>query len=223
MPYPDKLYRCNIGAVTPGEQIVNTLWVRLDDTTAVTPDLPQTIANQVRDAWAKFILGGNDGSLPQNEQFAGGTAWDRVTCYPVNALGKATAVAEATFGPTVKGSESFALPAQTALVVTTLTGSPGRSARGRMYLGGLGRSILGGDGRLTAPRQTAITTAFGKFLVAVRSRPNLGDLWRPVVVSPTTGTARKITAITVGDLTDTMRSRRTSLREIRASAVVDAS
>ena len=68
-----------------------------------------------------------------------------------------------------------------------------------------------------------LTAALAAFYVAVRSDPNDGDSFRPVVVSPTKNQARKITAVSVGDLFDVMQSRRKSLREVRATGVVDAS
>lgn len=220
MPYPPRLWRCNINAATPGEQIVNTLWVQ-QDLASAAPFSTQQVADRVRDSWNKFILGGNDGSLAVQNMFAGTTDWTSIGAYKVDALGKSTEQAEATFGPLCVGSASNAMPPQIAVCMTTLTGAPGRSQRGRMFLGGLGRDQLTSAGRMTAVDSQRLSDSFAKFMIAVRSDALDPDEIRPVVVSPTKTQARKITQVSCGDLYDVIRSRRKSLREQRTLAVVD--
>jgi hypothetical protein len=137
----------------------------------------------------------------------------------VNSLGKAIDQAEAVFSG-VKGSGSQALPPQCALVVTLLTGAPGRSARGRLFLGGLS-TFLTPEGRVLPGSQQTIVDAMASFYVQLRNDPNAPDVMRPVVVSPTTTSARKITRVNVGNVVDTMRSRRGKLVEARLARPVD--
>jgi hypothetical protein len=59
------------------------------------------------------------------------------------------------------------------------------------------------------------------FYVQLRSVNNAPDVMRPVVVSPTTTSARKITRVQVGNVIDTMRSRRGKLVESRIARPVD--
>jgi hypothetical protein len=221
MPYVDRLYRVNINAETPGEITVNTVWVRADTITnsAVTA---QRVADKVRDSWGAMVTAGLGGAVgsPMAPFFANGTIFRSVTAYKVNALGKSVEQAEAPFGATVKGTGSQALPAQCALVTTLLTGAPGRSARGRLFLGGLS-TFLDGSGRVLPASQLTIAKNMAGFYVDVRSTATNPDDFRPVVVSPTTTTARKITRIQVGNVMDTMRSRRGKLVEGRVSETVD--
>jgi hypothetical protein len=77
------------------------------------------------------------------------------------------------------------------------------------------------DGRVPIALRDRYARNIAGFYGAVRNNPGGGDDFRPVVVSPKLGTARKITAITVGDLYDTMRSRRNRLVEARVRFTVD--
>jgi hypothetical protein len=221
MGYVNDLYRCNINAQTPGEILVNTVWMRQD--AGSVPNLsPQQVADRVRDAWTNLINVGSGpfaASVPLRPYFADDTVWTSVTAYKVNALGKAVDQAEAAFVG-VDGQGSQALPPQCALVVTLLTGAPGRSARGRMFLGGLS-TFLTPQGRVLPASQQIITDAMASFYVQLRQTNNAPDVVRPVVVSPTTTTARKITRVQVGNVIDTMRSRRGKLVEARIARPVD--
>lgn len=219
MPYPDRLYRCNLNAVTAnGERIVNTVWMRRDTVNDATA---QGVANRVRDSWSKAFTAPPAGVITLSGVFFGATRWTNVTVYKVNALGQSTEQAEAAFGAAVVGSAGAAVPPQVALVVTLLTGAPGRSARGRMFLGGLSTNGLTADGRLTTARRDDIVAAMTGFYKDLRQSTAVDDAIRPVVVSPTKTDARKITAIQVGDVFDTMRSRRGSLIEARGRGSVD--
>jgi hypothetical protein len=219
MPYPDRLFRCNINATTPGEIVVNTVWVREDALNNVAT--PQTIADKVRDTWSTMVTAGiGEGqSSPLAPYFANGTKFTSVTAYRVNGLGKSTEQAEATFATAVKGTGSMALPPQCAIVTTLLTGAPGRSARGRLFLGGLS-TFLTDEGRITPAAQLVLANNLAGFYIGVRAQAG-GDTFRPVVVSPTTTQARKITRIQIGNVVDTMRSRRGKLVEGRLAVAVD--
>ncbi len=141
----------------------------------------------------------------------------------MEADGRAKQQAEAAFPVGVKGTGTSALPGQIALCVTLLTGAPGRSNRGRLFLGGMSTAMSGPNGTVSGTPQAAVVEAVGKFYVALRDQPFGNDDVRPVVVSPTTGTSRKITAVQIGNVLDTMRSRRNARGEVRLGAVVDSS
>ncbi len=223
MPYPAGLVRANINAnLGSGEIMVNTVWIRGDQAAGFDMLPLQGIADRVRDAWRGFIELGQGGALAQGAAFSTNTQWTKVSAYRVNALGKATEQAEALFPATTKGSQNTALPPQTALVVTTLTARPGRSGRGRFYLGGLSTAGLTAGGRHSVNSANAIALAMAQFYVAIRDQPNVGDAYRPVVVSPTPGDSFKIKSVAVGDVYDTMRSRRNKLVEAKSPSVVDA-
>lgn len=218
--YADRLYRCNVTASTPGEQIVNTIWMQKDPASLDSKGT-QDIADRVRDVWTSLITGGLRNSVPaQAALFAATTQWTTVDVYKVDAAGRATEQASATFAPTVKGSGTGALAPQLSLVATLLTAVPGRSGRGRMYLGGLSNSLSGADGRLAANNAAAIASAWAQMYADLRHDAADPDDFRPVVASPTKGTANAITKVQVGDVFDTMRSRRANLVEARSTANV---
>jgi hypothetical protein len=221
MPYADRLYRANINAVINGDSMVHTVWMQADQGN-LQSNLTQLVAERVRDKWAQFISGGNDGSPSLAGLLSTGTRYTTVQAYKIDADGTASDVADAAFATTVKGSGTTGMPSHVALVVTLLTGAPGRSRRGRLYLGGFSSSTtLTTDGLLAGTAHTNLTTSAGKFYTALRD--NVGnDLIRPVVVSPTLGTASKITTVQIGNVWDTMRSRRKARVEVRQAANVDA-
>jgi len=221
MPYPSRLVRCNINATTPGEIVTNTVWIRFDTLAQINQDQLQLVVDRVRNSWATAVSDGFGTGGGLGPIFSNAMQWRTVTGYLVDSAGRSQGQAEATFAPATKGAEAFTLPPQTALVVTLLTGAPGRSARGRIFLGGLAQGVGTTDGRVPIALRDRYARNIAGFYGAVRNNPGGGDDFRPVVVSPKLGTARKITAITVGDLYDTMRSRRNRLVEARVRFTVD--
>jgi hypothetical protein len=179
------------------------------------------IADRVRDAWSTMILAGFNASGPLDVDFNANTVWRSVNVYKVDALGKATGQSESAFASNVKGGSGSMVPPQCAIVVTTLTGAPGRSARGRMFLGGLSNNGNDFTGRINPLTRDRLAKGVGGMFTQLRSSGFQADVIRPVVVSPTKNDARKITAVQVGDVYDTMRSRRNKLVEARIRQSVD--
>ncbi len=222
MPYPDKLYRFNItGTVPGGDQQVHTVWMRADPATA-TAGVLQGLTDRVRDKWAETINGGTGLPLGLATKLAAETVYTSVSGYSVDAFGRATTQAEALFAAGVKGTATSAVPPQVALVVTLLTARPGRSGRGRLFLGGFAGSNVLTSGRYAPAARDAVADAMAGFYTRLRDLQGTADLFRPVVVSPTLGDSFKISKIAVGDVFDTMRSRRNALVEAKVSRVVDA-
>lgn len=224
MAYPDKLARFNINAsIVGGEVMVHTVWLRRDtDGFGNNADL-QTMADKVRDDWAKSIGGFTGGPPGLGGYLHNATTYTSVDAYAVDAAGHATQQAESLFAAGVTGEQTNALPPQNAVVVTLKTSRPGRSGRGRLYLGGFGTNILAPTGRLSTVARDAFAANLAGFYTRLRDLPLQGDGFRPVVVSPRLTQSFKIAGIEVGDVVDTMRSRRSDLLESRKSAVVDAS
>lgn len=223
MAYPSGLYRFNITASTiGGEQIVHTVWMRRDGTGALDPTGLQSLADRVRDRWTETVNGGSGMPAGLAAHLYTATEYQKVSAYSVDSAGRATAQAESSFATGVKGTATAALPAQCALVTTLLTAQPGRSGRGRLYLGGLGVSLLTASGRADFTKVGAIADAMGGFYTRLRNDTLQNDTFRPVVVSPTKTASYKITSVAVGDVIDTMRSRRNGLVENKDSTVVDA-
>lgn len=224
MAYPDGVYRTNINATLQGgETMTHTVWCRTDTLNAGIPDMTQQIANRIRDTWSQLVTVGLPNGASIGSRLHTETRYTNCTTYKVDALGKATELAEAAFDAQIAGTGTSALPPQLALVTTLLTNRPGRNGRGRIYLGGLSNNILGADGRLGTLTRDSMAGAMAEFYKAVRHTPLNGDTFRPVVVSPTITDSFKVTKVAVGDVLDTMRSRRASLTENKAIQVVDES
>lgn len=144
-----------------------------------------------------------------------------VTCRYVDVNGKTVMQQEAL--PTVAAvapATGAYWPNQNAIVVTLLTGTAGRSGKGRVYLPLLG-NIIAADGHHGAA--ASIATAFSTFL------KDLNTGWaalpgseneRAVVGSRTAGFLSVITGVKVGNVVDTQRRRRSSVAETYSSQPV---
>jgi len=107
------------------------------------------------------------------------------------------------------------LTAQSAVVCSIRTDSPGGSGRGRFYWPALGASVST-QGRLANPSNAALATDFKAYLLGIRSDlaaafPTIGfDL---AVRSKATKTTPHAVRLQVGDIIDTQRRRRDALPE----------
>jgi hypothetical protein len=223
MPYTDRLARFNITAVINGEISVNTVWMRNDSPAFGLGGNLEAMTKKVRDEWSKLVLGGVGLAAGIAPHLWVGAEYNAVNGYRVDALGKATEQYNAAFAPGVKGTSANVLPLHNALVISLQTKQPGRSGRGRLFLGPIGAGVLASNGRVTPAVRDAIALAFAGFYTRLRDLPAADDKFRPVVASRTKTDAYPITALNVGDYIDTMRSRRSALVENRVSQVVDAS
>lgn len=222
LTYAPRLVRCNVTATTiNGETVVNTIWMQTDAFAGFGSVELVDVANRVRDAWTTMLVTGFNGSLGINDLFHSQTVWRTVSAYAVDSRGRATNQGESTFLATAKGSGASTQAPQVAIVVTTLSGVPGRSGRGRIFLGGLSNASMGSDARIAVGARDRIAQAVGGMYQQARNAPFQSDVIRPVIVSPTTGQARRIRAVTVGDVFDTMRSRRNRYVEARFRQTVD--
>jgi hypothetical protein len=223
MPYAARLHRFNILAtLIGGESLVHTVWLQQDQIDTNPAGALQDMTNKVRDEWANTLNGPAGGPINLKQNLASTTLFTTVKGYSVNSLGQATLQAEAPFAPNLVGIGGNGLPPQDSVCVTLLTAVPGRSGRGRLYLGQMAVNTLTTQGRLVDTARDNIAAAMAGFYTRVRSIPGYPDQWRPVVASPKLGTANKIIKVTVGDVVDTMRSRRNTLNETRSSGTVDS-
>lgn len=110
-------------------------------------------------------------------------------------------------------SESSALPADVAIVVSLRSPVANRTGRGRFYLPQPTTNALTAVGRLDETAQQAIVDA----LLAAWTQANAAGE-SPVIYSRTQRATREITAFNVGDLFDTQRRRENALNESRVAA-----
>jgi hypothetical protein len=223
MAYTDRLSRFNVTGVINGEIAVNTIWLRNDSGTFGPGGSLETQTNKVRDEWKRLIEGGAGLPVGIAPFIWTGCTYNEVQGYRVDAAGRATEQFQAAFPAGVKGQGADALPLHNALCITLKTNQPGRSGRGRLFMGPLVQSMLVSNGRINLQARDEIAKAFAGFYTRLRDVGAAQDAFRPVIASRTKTDAYKITSVSVGDYVDTMRSRRSALVENRQSEVVDAS
>lgn len=106
----------------------------------------------------------------------------------------------------VSGTAStISLPNQIATVVTTLTGRPGRSYRGRCYLPPVTTAAMIGTNQLSTANATLLCNAYAGFLQGVHDSSSGAH---PVVSSSRLGAMTPITSVQVDTVFDTQRRRR---------------
>lgn len=127
-------------------------------------------------------------------------------CYPDGGP-DATAVAIQDVTATA-GTNATALPNQTARVVTILTGSAGRSHRGRIYLPGTGEAMSGSTGHFTSTG-SSILSAMNTWIEACIAAAVLpgGSGVALRVVSPKLSSAFVATTLRTDNIPDVQRRR----------------
>ena len=103
---------------------------------------------------------------------------------------------------------SGSLPNQCAVVVSKITGFAGSRNRGRMYLPPVAIGELTAAGRLASGTLTALAAGMTAWKNSL-----IGDGFTPVLVSQSQSANLVITTLRIGDVVDTMRTRRGSLAE----------
>ena len=148
-----------------------------------------------------------------------------ITSFRVEGRNSATdlvmAAEAAPSGGAISGTGSPSKPYQTSIVASLLTGFAGASNRGRLYWPALG-AVIGTNLRLSTPTPAAFAEAMANYLTAIQGAisgvAGFSDSTL-VVYSPTTGTKRVVTEISVGDVLDIQRRRRDKAVESRVANV----
>lgn len=119
------------------------------------------------------------------------------------------------------GTGGSMLPPQVAVAVTLRTAAArGLASLGRVYLPPFSATTLDAGGRLNTAACDLTAQRFANLLTNLGNWPNvdnLNDYGNVCVMSKVrTAATRRVNRVDVGDLFDTMRSRRKSLREHRS-------
>lgn len=105
-------------------------------------------------------------------------------------------------------SGQYPLPSETAVCLSLVTASAGRSGRGRCYLPGPARDQINEDGRVLAAFQSDVADA------AQAMGNDINDATHFLAVaSQTTAGIQPVTRVRVGDVFDVQRRRRDALIE----------
>lgn len=129
------------------------------------------------------------------------------------------ALSEFTFPNNQPGTGTPKMSAQAAVVVSTLTNTPGARGRGRLYWPAVGAGI-DSSLRLTSPTTTNVATAMKSYIDAIESALGTafdGATFNLAVRSKTAATTPKVARLRVGNVIDNQRRRRDSLVESYAT------
>lgn len=117
----------------------------------------------------------------------------------------ATAQAELIFSSAKVGTGSSIVSARNSLVASTLTGLPGRSNRGRMYVPATGAPCTTGH-VFTTPSCTAVSTSIAGWLSALNAS-QIGSRALRAIVPANRDFAAAITQVAADNVPDTQRRR----------------
>lgn len=175
--------------------------------------------------WATNVKNLNSGAiLPAQMARALGTQTkiDFVRTARIGADGKESAVALIQLGTAIAGQGDPVHDAQTAIVVSLLTGRPGGSNRGRIYLPAQGVPLA--DGRASANFTSQLATAAGTWVQSIGDAANnfSGPATQDtsVCIASSKGFLAVVTSVRVGNRLDSQRRRAESQDEVYSSAVV---
>lgn len=198
MPYAPGTVKCSIGGDLAGGEVFSyTLafrgaanWdqTRLDR-------LNGAVAAGLENAFLTAAVKGH---------FNATTVWQTIRCYLYTG-GTAAAIISEQGGINIAGTAAAgSLPNQVSEVVTLLTGLPGRSNRGRIYLPPMSVGVVSGAGQNGAG-VTDTLEALRSMLQGIKDLPDDGA---PVVVaSLRTGSMRDVTSIRMDSRFDVQRRR----------------
>lgn len=175
--------------------------------------------------WAEAIAQLNTGSvLPFNVMQGLGkvVTIEGVRTELQDDSGKLLMAAEALLPKPVGGARAAIHPYQTAQVVTLLTGRPGRSYKGRLFLPALSRELDATTLRVNSVVNPLIAKDMAVWLESVAQALPGAVRIQPVVFSQKMNVATPVTAVSVGNLLDTMNRRRDALAEVYSVARLGA-
>ena len=216
MGVPARVVRANIRAtVGASEEIVHTLHFQRVNTTVQDDPSLQDIANKIVEEWTSVIDDAQGTGSVLNNRLRSDLEYQSVNTYSLSPAGLATEQAEALFPDGIGGSSpADPLPPDVAIVASLRTGLPGRSKRGRLYLGGFVTPACVAGGRVETNLAATIGQALASFGSDMKMTSLTGvDRLNWTVLSRTTTSTQKITQVRVGNIFDTQRRRDNGLAE----------
>lgn len=132
--------------------------------------------------------------------------------------------ASAELATPISGTGSSAAPISTAIVVSTSTGMPGGSYRGRIFWPAPSAAIQV-SGRIGSADQEGVAADMAALIDGVRQALNDAapeEVVQPIVWSKRLQTGQLMRSVSVGDVPDVLRRRRDALVETRVSVPVVA-
>lgn len=225
MVYPAQFHRLVLIGNQFGDIFNTTLSIAKDgagDMDHVSDTLLAAVAAAVADWW--------DDTGVNGPEVAGQAKLTSIKLNRIGTDGKYTAgsTMEHVYGTPIPGAGTSAfIPPQLATVATLRTAvERGKASKGRMFLPVCnGFSVVASDGRATLANALrcaqGVASLIDRLNTIYNSPPGVATPGHVAVMSNIgSGTTRTVTSVTVGRVTDTMRSRRSSLLEDPQSAAV---
>lgn len=131
----------------------------------------------------------------------------------VGSDGRLVKAAEASLPNPSPGTGTQTKPGTTAVCVSLITGTIGRSYRGRMFLPALNLDISQSTGLIPSSSQQDIAAGAASFHDEVAGAWNGDGSLAGAVYSAKVGVATVVTAYRVGNVPDNLRNRKTGLTE----------
>jgi len=166
------------GITQGGEVFAHSFW--FDAGTAPT----QTDLELFRTA-AKLTFDSILGTTAIKALFPTTTSYKNVNAYSYAGGPNVDRVAGKQALATWVGTSSSGLPNQCAMVLSLITGVPGRSFRGRSYLPGPGTGQLSSTGQISASTITALGTAWQGWVNGMQAGGGGTPAWTAIVASAT--------------------------------------
>jgi hypothetical protein len=214
MVLPANVVRAAINAtLINGETMVHTMHFQGSALNSTQAGLT-LVAQDISDAFEQFLNApGGGGTTLVKSSISAGTTYTSVDCYLLGPTGTSILQAAFPFAPgTVGTGTGGPLPHEVAACISFRTAIPGKRTRGRLFLGGLDRTLVAGDGEMATDRPPLISqslaTTFGVLQSGVRPLD-------PVVLSTVALTVQPITQIGMGRVFDVQRRRRRSIPELK--------
>lgn len=173
--------------------------------------LPAQVGQATLDGLATSLTGGTaraHAAIMMNQVAGGLTTLDGIGIYQYPALpGPASAQAGHNFAPQIVGTGDN-MPGEVALVATLLSGRPGSSNRGRVYLPLTRVAALEQSGQVSQGTLTALGNALVDVLGDINNALQGATIPNDVsIVSATKGTAVKVSSVLIDSKADAQRRR----------------
>lgn len=188
------------GNIQGGEVFAHSLWWDFGSQPSQT-DLNTLLTNMRLTFNSQIGVTGVKSNLPTT------TAYTSLTLYSYAGGAHADLVAGPDTGVSCTGTGSAALPNQICMVMSLLTGIPGRSNRGRSYLPGPAIVNLVSTGQAGSSGTTSIITAWAAFVNGMEAGGGGSPAIKLVVASAVRGTLTEVTTLQIDSKLDVQRRR----------------
>lgn len=184
----------------------------VEDSVGTTQDVADAVADSFTQKFTSTQGGGSFAGL-----FSSGVTFQKVSAYRRSKTpgGPADELAETALVALVGSGSTKALPPEAAACVSLLTGLPGRSNRGRMYLPALRVESLANNGTFNTTDVSVMSAWAAAFLGDVNTAARSAVIW-----SRKQAASKNITMVSVGNQVDVQRRRQNSLPETYTSTAV---